>query len=451
MLNSRKNGVVRLATLAAIPIILLLVITHSLPQLGTSPLGSETGKPDNLNDSMVNQIASAHITEQVAVQNVTSFEAAGVVNFQDAAYRTFTESDYSLQAINAALASCPSGQTVKLASGTYVLNGNINVPAGKTFSGSTDATGKVATIISTSLTGEALRTNGNIDIGSGGNTIENIKTLNGYYFSGINSHDFLFQDCEYNGPTDAAAGQFNLCGFMIYMGANGNYDNGKFVRCVAKNAPGFGFLVAADGSKNSNHLGPNAYSAHNWMWENCEAYDCGIANMDFPSQFVYGCGFDFFEGFGTADDVFGMRITNCVANGNAADGFHIEYMMDINDLIFDTCTADNNGQWFKTGHSTNPGDGVLIGTGFYLGGQITSQTKVKNSQAEDNWGDSIQGGGHGIVDSQKQTDKTGAYSQGQGVEKTVTADKSNGKEDGKNATVVQNPPKQSATKVTSKH
>jgi hypothetical protein len=357
-----------------------------------------------------NGLQSSNVTITVA-PTPTPIPTGGASEYTGVVYQTFTTSSYSVEAINGALASCPTGQAVKLAAGDYVINGIINVPAGKTLVGCTDGSGGIGTKISTTLLDSSLKANGYINIGSGGNCVRNIKTLNGYYFFGSNSHDFLIQDCEYNGPTDSAAGQFNLCGFLIYLASNGNYDNGRFIGCKAKDAPGFGFLVSADSAKNSNRLGPNAYSAHNWEWTDCEAYDCGVANIEFPDQFVYGCGFDFFEGFGPNDDVVGLRVNNCVANGNAADGFHIEYMMDILDCEFKDCTANDNGQWFKKGRTSNPHDGVLIGTGFYLGGSQVSQTKVLNSKADDNWGYSNRGGGHGIVDSQMDSDLGGVFGQ----------------------------------------
>ncbi len=86
-------------------------------------------------------------------------------------------------------------------------------------------------------------------------------------------------------------------------------------------------------------------------------------------------------------------------------------MMDIVDAVFQDCTANDNGQWFKTGKTSNPNDGVLIGTGFYLGGSQVSQTKVLDSKADDNWGYSTHGGGHGIVDSQMDSDRGGVLGQ----------------------------------------
>ena len=422
------------------------LVLVSLPQLNASPSKAEAGLIGHSDSSKSTGITSSSVPDQSTVTLPTQ-KAAAEEKEGSTIYKTFTDSDYSLDAINSALASCPNGQEVKLEAGTYSVNGIIQVPAGKTLSGSVDEEGNTATIISTSLVDDSLRLNGCINIGEGGNMVKNIKTENGFFFSGVNSHDFVFQDCEYNGPTDASAGQLNLCGFIVYFGSNGNYDNGKFVSCLAKNAPGFGFLVSADSGRNSNHLGANSYSAHGWTWENCQAYECGIANIKFPGQFIYGCGYDFFEGLGPQDTVAGMRISNCTANGNAADGFHIEYMMDIQDAIFKNCTADDNGQWFRSGHSTNPGDGVLIGTGFYLGGSDVSQTRVLDSKTNGNWGYSTQGGGHGIVDSQKQTDKTGVHSQAQGADST-TANEIEGKETGSNASVVQNHHNQKVTKVT---
>ncbi len=339
----------------------------------------------------------------------------GATEFDGAVYQTFTTDNYSVNAINGALINCPSGQAVKLDAGTYLLNGIINVPAGKTLAGSTDGAGSIGTIITTDLPYGSIRNQAYINIQSGGNTVRNILTQNGYFFFGLNSHDFLIQDCEYNGPSESATGQTSLHGFFIYIASNGVYDNGQFVRCAARNAPCFGFLISADASKNSIRSGANAYSAHNWQWTDCQAYDCGIANMDNSAQFVYGCGFDFFEGFGPSDEVSGMRVSGCTANGNVADGFHIEYRMDMVDAVFKDCTANDNGQWFKLGHTSNPTTGVLIGTGFWLGGANTSESKVVNCLAENNWGYSTKGKGYGMVDSQMHTDLDGTYVQGTGA------------------------------------
>ncbi len=339
----------------------------------------------------------------------------GPMEYQGIVYQEISTANYSVGEINAALRDCPNGEAVMLAAGTYILDGVIKVPEGRTLVGSTDGAGGIGTVITTNLTGESIRSEGYIDIGEGMNVVRNIKTLNGYFFHGINSHDFLFQDCEYNGPTDIDAGQYRLYGFFIYIAANGNYDNGQFLRCAAKNAPCYGFLVMADGRMNSDQLGADAYSAHGWSWTKCQAYDCGVANINYPESFVYGCGFDFFEGFGAQDNVSGMRITGCVANGNAADGFHIEYLMNISDCVFDSCTANNNGQWFKMGHTTNPSAGLLVGTGFWLGGAVPSQTKVLNCLAQDNWGYSTLGGGYGMIDSKMHTDQNGTYAQGTGA------------------------------------
>ncbi|WP_243670951.1 hypothetical protein [Methanoculleus chikugoensis] len=76
----------------------------------------------------------------------------------------------------------------------------------------------------------------------------------------------------------------------------------------------------------------------NVRYENCQAINCGSDGGAFNPPWV--TGFDFAE----LNDIEGLRVTNCLAEGNLESGFHFEWDPEKRDCILTNCISRNNGQ-----------------------------------------------------------------------------------------------------------
>jgi hypothetical protein len=138
----------------------------------------------------------------------------------------------------------------------------------------------------------------------------------------------------------------------------------EFVRCRAVDPGTFGFLHNAWGSENT--------TLRDIRYENCAAINCG-RDVAFNSWVT---GFDFAE----QNDIEGLRVTDCLAEGNLESGFHFEWDPEKRDCVFVNCSSRNNGgKPSPTDYLV--GDPDFFGAGFYLpGGQVS----LVNCRAEGN-------------------------------------------------------------------
>ncbi|MCM2465660.1 hypothetical protein [Methanoculleus oceani] len=102
----------------------------------------------------------------------------------------------------------------------------------------------------------------------------------------------------------------------------------EFVNCRAVDTGTYGFLHNAWGTENK--------VIRNVRYENCQAINCGRYGAFNP----WVTGFDFAE----LNDIEGLRVTNCLAEGNLESGFHFEWDPEKRDCILENCISKNNGQ-----------------------------------------------------------------------------------------------------------
>lgn len=102
----------------------------------------------------------------------------------------------------------------------------------------------------------------------------------------------------------------------------------EFINCRAVDTGTYGFLHNAWGSTNK--------VIRNVRYENCEAINCGKFGQFNP----WVTGFNFAE----LNDIEGLRVTNCLAEGTLESGFHFEWEPQKRDCILENCISKNNGQ-----------------------------------------------------------------------------------------------------------
>ena len=102
----------------------------------------------------------------------------------------------------------------------------------------------------------------------------------------------------------------------------------EFVNCKAVDTGTYGFLHNAWGTTNT--------VIRDVRYENCAAINCGSKGAFNP----WVTGFDFAE----LNDIEGLRVTNCLAEGNLESGFHFEFDPTVTDAVLENCTSKNNGQ-----------------------------------------------------------------------------------------------------------
>ncbi|MDN7012333.1 hypothetical protein FGW20_04610 [Methanoculleus sp. FWC-SCC3] len=102
----------------------------------------------------------------------------------------------------------------------------------------------------------------------------------------------------------------------------------EFVNCKAVDTGTYGFLHNAWGTANR--------VIRDVRYENCAAINCGRFGAFNP----WVTGFDFAE----LNDIEGLRVTNCLAEGNLESGFHFEWDPEKRDCLLTNCISRNNGQ-----------------------------------------------------------------------------------------------------------
>ncbi len=138
----------------------------------------------------------------------------------------------------------------------------------------------------------------------------------------------------------------------------------EFVNCRAVDTGTYGFLHNAWGTENT--------TIRDVRYENCAAINCGSDGAF--NQWV--TGFNFAE----LNGIEGLRVTDCLAEGNLESGFHFEWDPEKRDCVFTNCVSRNNGQKpYPDDYLI--GDPDFFGAGFYLpGGEVA----LVNCRAEGN-------------------------------------------------------------------
>lgn len=102
----------------------------------------------------------------------------------------------------------------------------------------------------------------------------------------------------------------------------------EFIGCTARDTGTYGFLHNAWGETNR--------VIKNVRYDDCSAINCGKYGAFNP----WITGFDFAE----LNDIEGLRVTNCLAEGNLESGFHFEFDPEKVDCILENCVSRDNGQ-----------------------------------------------------------------------------------------------------------
>ncbi|MFA6795263.1 MAG: hypothetical protein WCR50_07225 [Proteiniphilum sp.] len=101
----------------------------------------------------------------------------------------------------------------------------------------------------------------------------------------------------------------------------------EFIHCKAIDTGTYGFLHNAWGTENK--------VIKNIRYDNCQAVNCGRYGAFNP----WVTGFDFAE----LNDMDGLRVTDCLAEGNLESGFHFEFDPKVTNAVLENCVSRNNG------------------------------------------------------------------------------------------------------------
>ncbi|WP_343241089.1 right-handed parallel beta-helix repeat-containing protein [Methanoculleus sp. UBA45] len=263
--------------------------------------------------------------------------------------------------IQAALAALPEGGTVALSEGTFNCAGVIAPPAGTTLSGQgPDATNLVFT------------NDGRIDVDREHVTLDGFHVAGSGYSSGVKWLGVITVRASHaavHNLTGTADASIQAVFLLIHDPAvyAPTLEDIEFVNCKAVDTGTYGFLHNAWGSSNK--------VIKDVRYENCAAINCGSKGAFNP----WITGFDFAE----LNDIEGLRVTNCLAEGNLESGFHFEFDPKVTDAVLENCVSRNNGQkpypdrpYQQSDMSTH-----YFGAGYYA---PNADVTFKNCTAESN-------------------------------------------------------------------
>ncbi len=263
--------------------------------------------------------------------------------------------------IQAALAALPEGGTVALSEGTFNCAGVIAPPAGTTLSGQgPDATNLVFT------------NDGRIDVDREHVTLDGFHVEGSGYSSGVKWLGVITVRASHaavHNLTGTADASIQAVFLLIHDPAvyAPTLEDIEFVNCKAVDTGTYGFLHNAWGSSNK--------VIKDVRYENCAAINCGKYGQFNP----WITGFDFAE----LNDIEGLRVTNCLAEGNLESGFHFEFDPKVTDAVLENCVSRNNGQkpypdrpYQQSDMSTH-----YFGAGYYA---PNADVTFKNCTAESN-------------------------------------------------------------------
>ena len=247
--------------------------------------------------------------------------------------------------IQAALAALPEGGKVVLSNGTFNCAGVIAPAGGTTLSGQgPDATNLVFT------------RDGRITIDREHVTLDGFGVKGSGYSSGVKwlgvmtiraSHAKL-QNIAGTADASIQAVYLLLHDPTVYAPT---LQDVEFVNCTAVDTGTYGFLHNAWGTTNK--------VIKDVRYENCAAINCGKYGAFNP----WITGFDFAE----LNDMDGLRVTNCLAEGTLESGFHFEFDPKVTNAVLENCVSRNNGQKPYPTRAYNPGDMSThyFGCGYY--------------------------------------------------------------------------------------
>ena len=247
--------------------------------------------------------------------------------------------------IQAALAALPDGGTVVLTDGTFNCADVIAPPSGTTLSGQgPDATNLVFT------------RDGRINVDREYVTLDGFHVKGSGYSSNVKwlgvltiraSHAKI-HNITGTADTSIQAVYLLLHDPTVYAPT---LEGIEFVNCKAVDTGTYGFIHNAWGTTNK--------VIKNVRYDNCQAINCGKFGAFNP----WITGFDFAE----LNDMDGLRVTNCLAEGTLESGFHFEFDPKVTNAVLENCVSRNNGQKSFPTKAYNPNDMSThyFGCGYY--------------------------------------------------------------------------------------
>jgi hypothetical protein len=263
--------------------------------------------------------------------------------------------------IQQALAALPEGGKVVLSEGTFNCAGVLAPAGGTTLSGQgPDATNLVFT------------RDGRINVDRENVTLDGFSVKGSGYSSGVKWLGVVTvraSHAQIHNITGTADTSIQAVFLLIHDPAvyAPTLQDVEFVNCKAVDTGTYGFLHNAWGSSNK--------TIKDVRYENCAAINCGKYGAFNP----WITGFDFAE----LNDMDGLRVTNCLAEGNLESGFHFEFDPTVTDAVLENCVSKNNGQKPFPTRAYNPNDMSThyFGCGYYA---PNADVTFKNCTAEGN-------------------------------------------------------------------
>ncbi len=241
---------------------------------------------------------------------------------------------------NAINALPAGGGTVQLTEGTFNCAGSILPRAHTTLSGQGDD----ATFI-------RFTNDGILRVDAEYVTLENFH-VEGTGYSASRDFGVVYIRAGHNAVRDVTGTADRTIQALFYVRSvglgNKNIEDIEFTRVVADSPGTYGFIHSSWGTN---------YKVHkNIRYTDCKAIDCGRYSAYNP----WVTGFDFAE----LNDIEGLRVTRCIAEGTLESGFHFEYGPTKKDIVFTDCISRNNGQKpFPATYSLGGED--YFGAGYY--------------------------------------------------------------------------------------
>lgn len=276
----------------------------------------------------------ALISGFLLIQGVTA--ASLLIAADDSHPKFMAEADYIFDGfddhieVQAALTALPEGGTAILSDGTFNCSGSITPAAGTSLIGQ----GPDATSLEFSQNGQL-------------NVSEEYVTLGDLHIRGTNyinmSTDTTLDLSRWLGVITIYASHARVCNvtgtadasiqavFLLLHNPNVYapiLEDIEFANCQAIDTGTYGFLHNAWGMTNK--------VIRNVRYENCAAINCGRFGAFNP----WVTGFDFAE----LNDIEGLQVKNCLAEGNLESGFHFEWDPEKRNCILENCISTNNGQ-----------------------------------------------------------------------------------------------------------
>ena len=247
--------------------------------------------------------------------------------------------------IQAALAALPEGGKVVLSNGTFNCAGVIAPAGGTTLSGQgPDATNLV-------FTGD-----GRISVDREYVTLDGFHVKGSGYSSNVKWLGVLTvraSHAKVHNITGTADASIQAVYLLIHDPTvyAPTLQDVEFVNCKAVDTGTYGFLHNAWGTTNK--------VIKDVRYENCAAINCGKYGAFNP----WITGFDFAE----LNDMDGLRVTNCLAEGTLESGFHFEFDPKVTNAVLENCVSKNNGQKPFPTRAYNPNDMSThyFGCGYY--------------------------------------------------------------------------------------